>query len=142
MRAMADGSLVATQDAIDAAYAVPLEQLNPAQPALFQADAMWPLFERLRREDPVHYTPESQFGPFWSITRYNDIMAVDTNHQAFSSDAFLGGINIGGSGGADGFLPMFIAMDPPKHDAQRKTVSPAVSPHSLARMEPEIRERA
>src|SRR5512143_3899280 len=99
MRAMADGSLVATQEGIDAAYAVP--------PALFQADAHWPMFERLRREDPVHYTPESQFGPFWSITRFDDIMAVDTNHQVFSSDSMLGGINIGGTGGADGFLPMF-----------------------------------
>ena len=39
-------------------------------------------------------------------------------------------------------LPMFIAMDPPKHDVQRKTVSPAVSPAGLALMEPLIRERA
>jgi cytochrome P450 len=37
---------------------------------------------------------------------------------------------------------MFIAMDPPKHDVQRKTVSPAVSPANLAVMEPLIRERA
>jgi cytochrome P450 len=37
---------------------------------------------------------------------------------------------------------MFIAMDPPKHDAQRKTVSPAVSPHSLMQQEPLIRKWA
>jgi cytochrome P450 len=37
---------------------------------------------------------------------------------------------------------MFIAMDPPKHDAQRKVISPIVSPHNLAAMEPIIRERA
>ncbi|HWA63861.1 MAG TPA: cytochrome P450 [Caulobacteraceae bacterium] len=139
---MADGSIVISKEAREAAYGVPLDQLNPAQPALFQADAMWPIFERLRREDPVHYTAESDYGAFWSITKFNDIMAVDTNHQAFSSEASLGGINIAGQGGPEGFLPMFIAMDPPKHDVQRKTVSPIVSPHNLQLLEPLIRERA
>jgi len=33
-------------------------------------------------------------------------------------------------------------MDPPRHDVQRKTVSPAVSPHALQIMAPLIRERA
>ena len=124
------------------AYAHPLLTLNPAQPRLFEADAHWPWFERLRKEDPVHYTPESDFGPYWSITKYNDIMAVDTNHQVFSSESSLGGITIGGTPGGDGPLPMFIAMDPPKHDVQRKTVTPVVAPANLARLEPIIRERA
>ncbi|MEW6092299.1 MAG: cytochrome P450, partial [Pseudomonadota bacterium] len=91
----------------EAAYAQPLETLDPAQPALFEADAVLPWFERLRAEDPVHYTPESEYGPYWSITKYNDIMAVDTNHQVFSSDYMKGGITI--SGGQQNFepLPMF-----------------------------------
>ena len=121
------------------AYALPLDQLNPAQPALFQADAHWATFERLRNEDPVHHTAEHEFGPYWSITKYNDIMTVDTNHQVFSSE---GGITIAGGQADMDPLPMFIAMDPPKHDVQRKTVSPAVSPMNLAVMEPLIRERA
>ncbi|MBA4208576.1 MAG: cytochrome P450 [Parvibaculum sp.] len=126
----------------EAAYAQPLETLNPAQPALFEADAVLPYFERLRAEEPVHYTPESDYGPYWSITKYNDIMAVDTNHQVFSSDYMKGGITI--SGGQENFepLPMFIAMDPPRHDVQRKAVSPAVAPSALAQMAPQIRERA
>lgn len=126
----------------EAAYAQPLETLNPAQPALFEADAVLPYFERLRAEDPVHYTAESDYGPYWSITKYNDIMAVDTNHQVFSSDYMKGGITI--SGGQENFepLPMFIAMDPPRHDVQRKAVSPAVAPSALAQMAPQIRERA
>jgi cytochrome P450 len=123
------------------AWELPLETLNPAQPGLFEANAMWPYFERLRREDPVHYTPESTFGPYWSITRYNDIMEVDTNHEVFSSDSLYGGITIGGEPNPDGGM-MFIAMDPPKHDVQRKTVTPAVSPANLRQMAPIIRERA
>lgn len=136
---MADGALLSTQAARDAAYSTPLAALNPAQPGLFQADAMWPYFQRLRDEAPVHFTAESEFGAYWSITRYDDIMAVDTNHAVFSSE---GGITIGEPPPEQGPLPMFIAMDPPKHDAQRKTVSPAVSPMNLARLEPLIRERA
>ena len=136
---MSDGNVDLTKDVRAQIYATPLEKLNPAQPTLFQADAMWPIFDRLRKEDPVHYTEEHEFGPYWSITKYNDIMTVDTNHEAFSS---AGGITIVNQTAGDGPLPMFIAMDPPKHDVQRKTVSPAVAPFNLAVMEPVIRERA
>ena len=136
---MADGNLANLAQARDEVYATPLAKLDPAQPALFQADTMWPIFERLRAEDPVHYTEEHEFGPYWSITKYNDIMAIDTNHQVFSSE---GGITIAEQTQGEGPLPMFIAMDPPKHDVQRKTVSPAVSPTNLQVMEPLIRERA
>jgi cytochrome P450 len=121
------------------AYALPLDKIDVAQPALFQANAMWPYFERLRAEDPVHYCADSQFGPFWSITKYDDIMAVDTNHEVFSSDSSLGGISIAGTAGAEDPLKMFIAMDRPRHDVQRKTVSPIVSPANLQTMEPVIR---
>src|SRR5258705_1671541 len=136
---MADAILANLAQAREETYATPLEDLNPAQPALFQADTMWPIFERLRAEAPVHYTREHEFGPYWSITKYNDIMAIDTNTQVFSSEA---GITIAEQTAGAGPLPMFIAMDPPKHDVQRKTVSPAVSPMNLQVMEPLIRERA
>ena len=138
---MSDGSMD-LGEARDAIYAAPLDSLDPAQPALFQADAMWPIFERLRREDPVHFTAGGEFGPYWSITKYNDIMAIDTNHQVFSSDFLKGGITIGGGQSNIDPLPMFIAMDPPKHDVQRKAVTPAVSPAHLQVMGPQIRERA
>jgi cytochrome P450 len=124
------------------AYAMPLEAINPAQPARFEANTIWPFFERLRNEDPVHYTPESLYGPYWSITKYNDIMAIDTNHAVFSSEATMGGITLIGNRGDLEPLPMFIAMDPPKHDAQRKTVNPVVSPANLETLGPIIRERA
>ena len=138
----ADGNLAGLEAARAEAYALPLEKLNPAQPELFQADAMWPIFERLRAEDPVHYCTEHELGPYWSITKYNDIMAIDTNHQVFSSDFMLGGITIAGGQSNMDPLPMFIAMDPPKHDVQRKAVTPAVSPMNLALLAPQIRERA
>jgi cytochrome P450 len=122
------------------ANSVPLAELNPAQPALFQANGFWPYFERLRREDPVHYTAQSEFGPYWSITKYKDIKAVDINHKAFSSDSRLGGITIRDQ--LQEFpLPMFIAMDPPRHSAQRKAVTPMMEPANLLNMAPIIRAR-
>jgi cytochrome P450 len=130
------------KDARAQAYAMPRDKIDVAQPILFETDTMWPYFERLRREEPVHYCAQSEFGPYWSITKYNDIMAVDTNHRVFSSEYTLGGITIGGGTANVDPLPMFIAMDPPKHDVQRKAVTPAVSPANLAYLGPIIRERA
>lgn len=128
---------LAEQSGLDA-WSMPLEKINVADALLFKNDAMWPFFERLRKEDPVHYCPEHEFGPYWSITKYNDIMKVDTNHQVFSSEPSITIVDPM----EDFKLPMFIAMDPPKHDAQRKVVTPAVSPMNLERLEPIIRERA
>lgn len=138
---MADGAMKLEDEARARAYSLPLEDFHPGDPELFLNNAFWPYFERLRAEDPVHWCRDSEFGPYWSVTRFEDIMAVDTNHGVFSSDAALGGITIRDAR-ADLRRPSFIAMDPPKHDVQRKTVSPIVSPHNLQNMEPIIRSRA
>ena len=51
---MSDGAVDLRDEARAAVWALPLETLDPAQPALFRDDAFWPYFERLRAEDPVH----------------------------------------------------------------------------------------
>jgi cytochrome P450 len=137
---MDDGAIDLKRAAREAAYTMPIEQIEPADPALMQSDTHWPYFERLRAEDPLHWavSPEEDVGGYWSVTRYNDIMAVDTNHEAFSSDPTI----VLPDPAEDFTLPMFIAMDPPKHDVQRKTVQPIVAPNHLSHMEPIIRERA
>ena len=48
---------------------VPLDRIEIWQPHRFENYTFWPYFERLRKEDPVHYTAESPYGPFWSITQ-------------------------------------------------------------------------
>lgn len=117
---------------------VDLGKVDISRPELWESNTFWPYFERMRKEDPVHFCPESEFGPYWSVTKYKDIMHVDTNHDIYSSD---GGITLGDQD-EDFTLPMFIAMDPPLHDDQRKVVSPVVAPSNLATMESIIRERA
>jgi cytochrome P450 len=79
-------------------------------------------------------------GHYWSVTRHQDIMAVDTNHAAFSSDWSKGGITLYNPPESDR-LPMFIAMDPPKHDDQRKAVSSIVAPANLNNWQDLIRSR-
>ena len=65
------------------AYQIPIEAINVSDAQLFKTDTCWPYFQRLREEAPIHYCAESDFGPYWSVTRFHDIMAVDKNHQDF-----------------------------------------------------------
>jgi cytochrome P450 len=119
-------------------WATPLDRIDPSRADLFATGAHHEVFRRLRRDDPVHYCADSPFGPYWSITKFNDIVAVDSNHGVFSSNR---DIVIGDQ--EDAFAPpMFIAMDPPRHDAQRKAANPAVAPQRLADLEVLIRQRA
>ena len=122
------------------AYSVSLSDIDVSNPHLYQDDTWRPWFERLRREDPVHKCENGIYGSYWSVTRYRDIMAVETNQQVFSSDAYMGGIVLRDLP-VDKRRPSFISMDPPKHDEQRKTVSPIVAPGNLARMAETIRDR-
>jgi cytochrome P450 len=88
----------------------------------------------------VHYCTNAPIEPYWSVVKYNDIMHVDTNHGLFSSDVSLGGISIRDvPPGYD--WPSFIAMDQPRHSAQRKTVSPMFTPTHLDELAILIRER-
>jgi cytochrome P450 len=123
------------------AYALPLEDIDVSQPELFRSNTMWPYFERLRREDPVHYCPQSRVGPYWSVTKYKDIMHVETNHRIFSSDMSIGGISIQDPK-PDYRREMFIAMDEPRHSEQRKTVAPMFQPQNLDQLANTIRVRA
>ncbi len=122
------------------ASSLDLATLDVVDPEIWRQNAFWDRFDRLRAEDPVHYTPDSFVGPYWSVTRYEDIMAVDTDHVRFSSSWQYGGITLGPPL-EDFEMPMFIAMDEPRHSEQRKTVSPAVAPNMLKYFEPLIRAR-
>ncbi len=129
------------REAREKAWSMPLADFDPGNPELFRTDTHWPYFDRLRREDPVHYCKDSMFGPYWSVTKYNDIMAVDTNHGVFSSAASLGGITIRDAP-PEVRRESFIAMDQPRHSAQRKTVAPIFTPANLDELAVNIRKRS
>lgn len=118
-------------------WSMPIEDVDPSFGELFFHQKHHEVFRRLRQEDPVHYTAESAFGPFWSITKFNDIVEIDTHHKQFSSEP---AIAIGDLQ-EDFPVEMFIAKDPPIHDVQRKAAQPAVAPKRLSELEDLIRQR-
>ncbi|MGB3710657.1 MAG: cytochrome P450 [Erythrobacter sp.] len=114
------------------------------------AENRWePIFAEMRASGPLHYIPESPFGPYWSVVQHKAIQHVESLPELFSSSWEHGGITIlerldENDLGPDGErfeLPMFIAMDRPKHTGQRRTVAPAFAPKEMKRLEGEIRER-
>jgi cytochrome P450 len=124
----------------DDVAALPLDKIDVADPHLYQEDRWRPYFARLRREAPIHYCAESAYGPYWSVTRFKDIMHVEVNHEVYSSAAELGGIQVEDQP-RDMDRPSFIRMDPPRHTQQRRVVAPIVASANLAHLEPTIRER-
>lgn len=130
-------AVLSSSEARDKAYDTPLEEIDVSDPVLHQEDTIHHYFERLRNEAPVHHQSTERFGGFWSVTRYDDIMKTDMNHKVYSSSPAITIRDL-----PEEFRrPMFIAMDPPKHDEQRKAVSPIVAPGNLAKMEDTIRQR-
>ena len=128
-------------DAVQSSIAnVALDDIDVSDPRLYQDDTWYPYFARLRREAPVHYCRSEPYGPYWSVTKYKDIMqGGDQPPNLFFG---LGARRHRGRGSAQGHgPPELYPMDPPNHDEQRIVVSPAVSPGNLANMEGLIRER-
>ena len=129
--------LSALERATAEAWSTPLSELDVSRADRFASNTHWPFFARLRKDNPVHYCADSAHGAYWSITKFHDIVAIDSNHQVFSSQNNI----VIGDNPPEFTPPMFIAADPPVHDMQRKAASPAVSPARLADLEALIRER-
>ena len=135
---MKEESFFEKENSIPDPWDLPLETLDVSKAELFQNNKHGEYFRRLRKEAPVHYCPDSMHGAYWSITKYNDIVAIDTDHKRFSSDT---NIVIGDVPEPEFVAPMFIAMDEPKHGVQRKTVQPGVAPTQLSEMEEVLRQK-
>ncbi len=117
-----------------------LAALDVSRMEIWRDDAWRAPFQRLLAEAPVHHCADSVFGPYWSVTRHADIMAVEAHPEIFSSSYEFGGITIIDLDG-EFKLPQFIAQDRPRHTGQRRTVSPAFGPGEMVRMGAEIRTR-
>lgn len=119
-------------------YSVPLDSLDVSDPRLNELDQHTMYFKRLRDEDPLHYHKDSKFGPFWSVTRFEDVMKVDADYSTYCSKA---GIFIADEP-PEMKLETFLHLPPPEHDRQRMAVQPVVAPKNLVELEPIIRSRA
>jgi cytochrome P450 len=79
--------------------------------------------------------------PYWSITKYDDIVAVEDDPKTFSSSWEHGGIVIFDMQDTGVQLRMFIAMDDPEHAEKRRAIAPAVTPSAIAALSGAIRQR-
>ncbi|HVN84361.1 MAG TPA: cytochrome P450 [Candidatus Binatia bacterium] len=118
--------------------AVPLDRIDVSDSELYETDTHWGYFERLRKQDPVHYCAQSDFGPYWSVTKYVDVVHVEKHPEMFSSARTIV------VGDPDPNFPLeagFITMDGAKHDAHRQVVQPVAAPRNIVYLEPLIRKR-
>jgi cytochrome P450 len=77
-------------------------------------------------------------GRFWSVSTYKPIVHVEALPELFSSQPT---ITLADPIEGDPRMPMFIAMDRPKHTDQRRTVAPAFTPSEIQRMAVDVRRR-
>ncbi len=72
-------SVPTTLDSVD------LSNLEP-----FSRDDAWRQFDVLRAQSPVHWNPELGSGTgFWSVTRHQDIIAVDRDSETYTSTEYV-----------------------------------------------------
>jgi len=114
-----------------------LDEIDVAHWDLMRFDTIWPYYERLREESPVYYHENSIVGPYWSVTNYDLVKAVDTDPVRFSSEPSIGLLTPEESVENNSF----ISLDDPVHAEHRKVVAPVAGPRNLAALAPTIRER-
>lgn len=125
--------------------ASPIEPIDVSEAALYTEDRWQEPFRKLRAQAPIQYVPDSKFGPYWSVSTYKPIVQIEALPKIFSSSHEYGGITVAFY--VDRLMegefrtPMFIAMDPPQHTGQRRTVAPAFGPSEVAAMRDEVRQR-
>ena len=117
---------------------------------IYFEDKWQPIVAEMQAAGPLHYIPDSPYGPYWSVVGHKAIQHIEALPETFSSSWEYGGITIlerlseeeiAASGADRRELPMFIAMDRPQHTGQRRTVAPKFTPSAMTEMEGEIRQR-
>ena len=117
-------------------------------PDLYVSGVPHEVFTWLRREDPVHWNPVTNGRGFWSMTKYDDIVAISKNPEVFSSAREHGGhriydeniVGTAGMGAEETDAP-FISMDPPEHNRYRRMIAPGFGPSRLKALEGQIHDR-
>jgi cytochrome P450 len=115
-------------------------------PDIYAEDRFEAPFRAMRADGGIHYFEDARFGPYWAITKYKPIVQVESLPKIFSSEGRYGGISVAGAGEGNLLpfevpMPMFIAMDPPRHTEQRRTVAPAFGPSPVAAMRADAEAR-
>lgn len=118
------------------------DQLN--DPAFFATDRYYALFDRLRAEDPVHWTTSPDGRGYWSVFKHADFKHILNEPELYSSeregvmpavDAEMSAVAKQAMGVGENVL----TIDPPRHGEMRKVVSEPFLPRALAAAEARTR---
>ena len=115
-------------------------QYNPFIPEVHANP--YPMYARLRAEDPVHWSPLMEA---WVLTRYDDVAAVLTDSR-FSADRRRARNRFAEEiarreeeFGPFGRTRTMLTSDPPEHTRLRRLVSKAFTPRMVEGLRPRIR---
>ena len=123
-----------------------VDPFDVSRAELYAEDRWQEPFRQMRATAPIYKCENSKFGAYWSVSTFKPIQHVEALPKIYSSSWEVGGITVAGDG-VDHLLegetpfPMFIAMDPPQHTAQRRTVAPAFGPAEIQRMNADTLKR-
>ncbi len=145
---MATAPLMESTDLPWAVNAAPHEW-DVSRPEIYAENRWQPIFREMREQAPINKITGSDFNDYWNVTTLKPIQHVEALPDIFSSSFEHGGITIVSD---DDLLeqipedqrivmPMFIAMDRPKHTEERRVVAPAFTPGEMVRMSDDIRAR-
>jgi cytochrome P450 len=118
-------------------------------PQIYVEDRWQPIFKEMRERAPINKITGSDFNDYWNITTLKAIQHVEALPDIYSSSFENGGITIVADDDLKEeipedqriVMPMFIAMDRPKHTEERRVIAPAFTPTEMERMSTEIRLR-
>lgn len=106
-------------------------------PDLYMRGVPHAAFKHLRDHDPVSWWDERDGKGFWAVTRYHDLLAVNTNPRLFSSAS---GIRYEEMTAEElQARRTLMELDPPQHAHYRRMVSQPFSPREVAAYEDGIR---
>lgn len=94
-------------------------------------------FDRLRADDPLHWTPEVDGSGFWSVLRYDDALAVSRDVETFTSRQ---GIRLEEMDAEETEARRtMMEMDPPEHTRLRRQVNKGFTRRTVETFEDAIR---
>ena len=107
------------------------------------------LFNRLRREEPVHWTEPQGYRPFWTVSKYNDIVEIESQPAKFINEPRLSlhpweqeKAVLAMTGGKPNATRMLVSMDGSDHTAHRRLAQGWFVPANLRKLEQGLAELA
>jgi len=110
-----------------------LESIDLTDLDFFMTGDVMGAFRLLRNEDPVHWQEKRPGRGFWSLTKFDDLLAVYRDAQGFISSKGVT-LHFGDDEASDGsgLAASMIMTDPPRHAKMRQVVSRRFTPRAVA----------